>query len=114
VNLNEEGSRIGQISFKLFERFNHRSFLARFYAAYYVSVFTRTNAAQECLHPLRFASKVGKETGDIEFSMVSEDSSLWESVPLSHVLRRPLCRYVAVMLFYLRLNTNLYCKQSVV
>jgi hypothetical protein len=71
MKFSDEGDRLGRLSLVLFDRFDNWSFLARFYSAYYVCVCAWRHPAQECLNPLLFASQVGKETGDIEFSMVS-------------------------------------------
>lgn len=81
-----EGYQFGQMSISIFERFKAKVWLVRLSAAYYGCVHPWRKPLKDVLAPLKHAYRLGLETGDLEFSMLSfyfYSVSILEISPLS-------------------------------
>lgn len=84
----KEGYRYGDLSMLIYERFQAKSWLARLFTAYYGSIHAWRRPISEALVPLQLAHRVGLETGDIEFAMISFSVLVWMQIfrnPLSQL-----------------------------
>jgi predicted ATPase len=67
------GYRFGRLGIRLYEKFDTKAWLGRVSAAYYGCVHGWKKPIQEALEPLKYAHRVGLETGDIEFAMLNSN-----------------------------------------
>jgi hypothetical protein len=70
IGLVHDGYRFGQVARSVFDRFQNRNFLPRFYASYYLGAYSYKHPVSEWICQIKYAHLVGIETGDIEFSTV--------------------------------------------
>lgn len=63
----EAGYRYGQLALRILNRFNAKEWLPRVYSMVYGMNMHWKTPLRLCLDPLKYAHKVGLETGDIEY-----------------------------------------------
>ena len=62
----EEGTQMGELSFKIMDRFKSRAWLPRVHAAVYGFIYGWTKPLPMLFEPLLRGYRIGLETGDIE------------------------------------------------
>jgi hypothetical protein len=67
-----DGYQFGQVARSVFERFQNRSFLPRFYLTYYLGAHSYKHPVSEWIEQIKYAHLVGLETGDNEFATVCD------------------------------------------
>jgi predicted ATPase len=66
-----EGTRMGDLSFKILDRFQAKAWIPRVHAAFYGFIHGWTRPHQLVFEPLLRGYRVGLETGDIEVRRLS-------------------------------------------
>jgi len=64
------GTRFGNLSLKLLDRFQAKEWIPRVYGAVYGFIHSWTKPCESALEPLRRGYRIGLETGDIEFAIL--------------------------------------------
>ncbi|KAI2506879.1 hypothetical protein MHU86_7564 [Fragilaria crotonensis] len=67
----QEGTRMGELSFKILDRFQAKAWLPRVHAAFYGGIHGWTRPHQMAFEPLLRGYRVGLETGDIEMALMN-------------------------------------------
>jgi histidine kinase len=67
----------------MYEKFKSKPWLGRVSAAYFGCVHPWKKPIQETLEPLKYAHRVGLETGDIEFAMLNANIYCWSQLDIT-------------------------------
>jgi hypothetical protein len=111
VGLVDEGYKLGQVARAVFDRFQNRSFLTRFYSVYYLGVHCWKHPLSEFIEEIKHIHHVGLETGDIEFAMVSHFKTI-VTFMLTILSRIPFChQFTGFDYFFVQFDVLSLAKQ---
>lgn len=81
----DQGYSYGKLGFKLCEKFKAKAWLSRISAGFYGCVHTWKRPIHEALEPMRYAYRIGLESGDIEFAMLNANLYCWNQMDVTSI-----------------------------